>query len=56
MKAPLTVGEQDLRTLAGIVSEERPDPSVQGLPRSLLADLKDQIPATTCSVTAMTPF
>jgi len=44
MRAPLTTNERDLRTLAGIVSEDRLDlPDSEGLPPSLLADLKDQI-------------
>ena len=44
MRAPLTASDQDLRTLAGIVSDERSDLPAQGLPLSLLSDLKDQIP------------
>jgi DNA-binding CsgD family transcriptional regulator len=44
MESRLTASEQDLRTLAGVVSEVRSDLSVQGLPLSLLRDLKDQIP------------
>jgi hypothetical protein len=44
MTAPVTVRERDLRALAAIVSEDRPDlPDGEGLPPSLLADLKDQI-------------
>jgi len=42
--APVTASERDLRALAAIVSEDRPDrPDGEGLPLSLLADLKDQI-------------
>jgi DNA-binding CsgD family transcriptional regulator len=42
--APVTVRERDLRALAGIVSEDRPDlPKGEGLPPSLLADLMGQI-------------
>ena len=42
--APVTVRERDLRALAGIVSEDRPDlPDGEGLPPSLLADLMSQI-------------
>jgi len=42
--APVTVRERDLRTLAGIVSEDRPDlPDGEGLPPSLVADLMSQI-------------
>jgi DNA-binding CsgD family transcriptional regulator len=44
MVARLSPSEQDLRTLAGVVSEERSDLPPQGLPLSLLSDLKDQIP------------
>jgi DNA-binding CsgD family transcriptional regulator len=43
--APVTASERDLRALAAIVSEDRPDlpDGEEGLPLSLLADLKDQI-------------
>jgi hypothetical protein len=42
--APVTVRERDLRALAGIVSEDRPDvPDGEGLPLSLLAELMGQI-------------
>jgi DNA-binding CsgD family transcriptional regulator len=44
MSAPLTVSEQDLRTLVGIVSDERPDVPAHGLPLSLLSELKAQVP------------
>ncbi len=43
MKAPVTVSEQRLRALAGIVSEHRSDFGVHGLPVSLLSDLRDQL-------------
>ena len=44
MTAPVTVRERDLRALAGIVSEDRPDlPDGGGLPPSLVADLMSQI-------------
>jgi DNA-binding CsgD family transcriptional regulator len=43
MRAPVTASEADLRTLAGIVSEDRPDLPEAGLPESLLADLMGQI-------------
>src|SRR5580698_7192149 len=43
MVARLSPNEQDLRTLAGVVSEVRSDLPPQGLPFSLLNDLKDQI-------------
>jgi DNA-binding CsgD family transcriptional regulator len=44
MTARVTVSERDLRTLLGIVSDERGDLPAAGLPLSLLAELKDQIP------------
>jgi DNA-binding CsgD family transcriptional regulator len=43
MTAPVTASERDLRTLAGIISDHRADVPAEGLPLSLLADLKDQI-------------
>ena len=43
MRGPLTASEQDLRTLAGIVSDQRSDLPAQGLPLSLLSELKEQI-------------
>jgi DNA-binding CsgD family transcriptional regulator len=44
MVAPVTVRGRDLRALAGMVSADRPDlPDGDGLPPSLLADLKDQV-------------
>ena len=44
MTAPVTVRERDLRALAAIVSEDRPDlPDGGGLPPSLVADLMSQI-------------
>jgi len=44
MTAPVTASERDLRTLAGIVSNDRDDlPAEGGLPPSLLADLISQI-------------
>ena len=54
MTAPVRVSEGDLRALAGIVSEGRPDvPAKEGLPPSLLADLMGQI---RCDVTAFGGF
>jgi DNA-binding CsgD family transcriptional regulator len=42
--APVVASERDLRALAAIVSEDRPDlPDGEGLPPSLLADLMSQI-------------
>jgi DNA-binding CsgD family transcriptional regulator len=44
MVAPVSASERDLRALAGIISEDRPDvPAKEGLPPSLLADLMGQI-------------
>ncbi|HYX58239.1 MAG TPA: response regulator transcription factor [Streptosporangiaceae bacterium] len=43
MTAPMTASERDLHTLAGIISDHRADLPAEGLPLSLLADLKDQI-------------
>ena len=44
MTAPVTVRERDLRALASIVSEDRPDlPDGEGLPPSLVAGLMGQI-------------
>ena len=44
MTARLTTNEQELRALAGVVSEVRSDLPAQGLPLSLLRDLKDLAP------------
>jgi DNA-binding CsgD family transcriptional regulator len=42
--APVTASERDLRALASIISEDRPDlPDGGGLPPSLVADLMSQI-------------
>jgi DNA-binding CsgD family transcriptional regulator len=44
MSTPVRASGQDLRALAAIVSEDRPDmPGGEGLPPSLLADLTGQI-------------
>jgi DNA-binding CsgD family transcriptional regulator len=43
MTPPVTVSERDLRTLLGIVADDRSDIPVAGLPLSLLGDLSDQI-------------
>lgn len=54
MTAPGRVSDRDLRALAGIVSEDRPDvPAKAGLPPSLLADLMSQI---RCDVVAFGGF
>src|ERR1700722_12646109 len=50
MKGPVTASGRDLRTLAGIVSDDRADLPEEGLPPSLLADLMDQIRCDFCSV------
>jgi DNA-binding CsgD family transcriptional regulator len=39
MKGPVTASGGDLRTLAGIVSDDRGEPPAEGLPPSLLSDL-----------------
>jgi DNA-binding CsgD family transcriptional regulator len=44
MSIPIRASDRDLRALAGIVSQDRPDlPEGEGLPPSLLADLMGQI-------------
>jgi DNA-binding CsgD family transcriptional regulator len=43
MSAPVMASEQDLNTLAGIVTDYRADLPAQGLPESLLGDLMDLI-------------
>ena len=44
MSTPVRASDRDLRALAAIVSEDRPDlPDGEGLPPSLLADLMSQI-------------
>lgn len=44
MSTPMRASDRDLRALAAIVSQDRPDlPDKEGLPPSLLADLMDQI-------------
>jgi DNA-binding CsgD family transcriptional regulator len=44
MTSQVTVSEKDLRTLLGIAGDKRSDLPAEGLPLSLLAELKDQIP------------
>ena len=39
MKGPVTASGRDLRTLAGIVSDDRGEPPAEGVPPSLLGDL-----------------
>ncbi len=44
MSTPVRASDRDLHALAAIVSQDRPDlPDGEGLPPSLLADLKEQI-------------
>jgi DNA-binding CsgD family transcriptional regulator len=44
VSTPIGASDRDLRALAAIVSQDRPDlPDGEGLPQSLLADLMDQI-------------
>ena len=43
MTAPVTVRERDLRTLLGIVTDDRGDLPAAGLPDSLLADLMNVV-------------
>jgi DNA-binding CsgD family transcriptional regulator len=43
MRAPLTASGRDLRTLAGIVTDDRGEPPAEGLPLSLLSDLSGLI-------------
>jgi DNA-binding CsgD family transcriptional regulator len=51
MSTPIRASDRDLRTLAAIVSQDRPDlPDGDGLPPSLLADLRDQIRYDTISL------
>jgi DNA-binding CsgD family transcriptional regulator len=50
MTAPVTVSERDLRTLLGIVKDNRDDLPEAGLPLSLLADLMDQVRCDNVSV------
>jgi len=50
MDGSVRVSDRDLRSLAAIVSEDRPDlPAGEGLPPSLMADLMDQIRCDTVS-------
>jgi DNA-binding CsgD family transcriptional regulator len=54
MSTPVRASDQDLRALAAIASEDRPDlPDGEGLPPSLLADLMGQI---RCDVVAFEGF
>jgi hypothetical protein len=55
MVAPVTVKEKDLRTLLGIVGDDRSDLPAEGLPVSLLAELADQVRRDVLSVLASIP-
>ncbi len=56
MSTSVRVSDRDLRVLAAIVSEERPDlPAEEGLPPSLLADLMDQIRCISVSLERYDP-
>jgi DNA-binding CsgD family transcriptional regulator len=51
MSTPIRASDRDLRALAAIVSQDRPDlPDREGLPPSLLADLMDKIRCDAISV------
>jgi DNA-binding CsgD family transcriptional regulator len=56
MTARVTISEQDLRTLLGIVSDDRSDLPPDGLPLSLLAELKDQIGCDEVSFSCEDPY
>src|SRR5580700_3893732 len=43
MSTPVMASERDLHALAGIVTSQRADVPAEGLPESLLSELKDQI-------------
>jgi DNA-binding CsgD family transcriptional regulator len=49
MTAPVTPSERDVCALAGMVSEQRDDLPAQGLPMSLLSELKERIPCDVIS-------
>jgi DNA-binding CsgD family transcriptional regulator len=53
MSTPVRASDRDLRALAGIITEDRPDLPEAGLPESLLADLMGQI---RCDVIAFEGF
>src|SRR5437667_7121182 len=53
MTAIVTASERDLRTLAGIVSDDRGDTPAVGIPLSLLTDLSSLIPCDYLSFTGM---
>jgi len=54
MSTPVRASDRDLRALAAIVSENRPDlPDTEGLPPSLLADLMGQVPCDALSLDSL---
>jgi DNA-binding CsgD family transcriptional regulator len=56
MSTPVRASDQDLRTLAAVVSQDRPDlPADDGLPPSLLADLMGQIRCDVLSLDGWDP-
>src|SRR4249920_2987591 len=56
MSTPVQATDRDLRALAGIVSQDRPDlPDGEGLPPSLLADLTGQIRCDALSLDGWDP-
>jgi len=56
MSTPVRASDRDLRALAAMVSEDRPDlPAGEGVPPSLLADLMGQIRCDTLSLDGWDP-
>ena len=56
MTGPVTVSERDLRTLLGIVRDDRGDLPPDGVPASLLAELTDQIRCDNVSLVSQDPY
>jgi hypothetical protein len=56
MNGPVTVSERDLRTLLGIVRDDRGDLPPDGLPLSLLAELTDQIRCDAVTFSGQDPY
>jgi DNA-binding CsgD family transcriptional regulator len=56
MTGPVTVSERDLRTLLGIVRDDRGDLPPDGVPVSLLAELTDQIRCDSVSLVSQDPY
>jgi len=55
MSTPARASDRDLRALARIVSEDRPDLPAEGLPLSLLADVMSQIRCDSLSLDSWDP-